>query len=190
MFPLPKEGPVSPYGQVSGGVLAEPSELLVGFSHLLPAEGHALDIACGKGRNTLFLAWRGLIATGVDCSREALGAGREMATRSGLTAHFVQADLTRFSLPDSIFSVILCFKYRDPALYSSIRGALRTGGLLIYETHTAEHLRFGRKPGTPAHLLGRNELLHAFADWEIIYYHEVWIGRGTASLVARKPFFC
>ena len=136
----------------------------------------------------MFLARRGLGATGVDRSWEAVAAGREAAARSNLNAHFVQADLMRFDLPPDTFSVIICFKYRERLLYPVIRTALRPGGPLIYETYTAEHPKYGRRPRNPAHLLGRNELLQTFSDWEIIFYREVWMGRGVASLVARRPF--
>ena len=118
---------------------------------------------------------------------KALAAGREAAARSNLKVSFVQADLTRLSLPRNAIAVAICFKYRDPQLYPALRAALQPGGLLIYETYTIEHLKYGRKPLNPAHLLGQNELRDAFGDWEIIYYHEVWTGRGVASLVARKP---
>lgn len=136
----------------------------------------------------MFLSRCGLSATGIDRSRPALEAGREAAARSNLKAHFVQADLTRFAFPAEAFSAVLCFKYRDPLLYPSIRSTLRPGGLLIYETYTVEHLGFGRRPRNPAHLLGRNELLRAFGDWEIIFYREAWLGSGIASMAARKPF--
>lgn len=165
----------------------EPSSLLVRFSGLLPSDGLAMDLACGHARNTLYLAQQGLAAIGVDRSMEALKSGREAAARSNLKVSLVQADLARFALPANAFSVVICFKYRDPDLYPSIRASLRAGGLLFYETYTFEHRQFGRKPLDPAHLLERNELLEAFGDWEIIYYQEVWAGRGAASLVARKP---
>ncbi|HEV2246155.1 MAG TPA: class I SAM-dependent methyltransferase [Terriglobia bacterium] len=157
------------------------------FSGLLPSDGLAMDLACGYARNTLHLARQGLAAIGVDRSMEALKSGREAAARSKLKISLVQADLTRFTLPATTFSVVICFKYRDPGLYPSIRASLHPGGLLIYETYTHEHRQFGRKPLDPAHLLERNELLEVFGDWEIIYYQEVWAGRGAASLVARKP---
>ena len=146
-----------------------------------------MDLACGHARNTLHLAQQGLAAVGVDRSMEGLKSGREAAARSNHKVSLVQADLARFALPANAFSVVICFKYRDPDLYASIRASLRPGGLLIYETYTFEHRQFGRKPLDPAHLLERNELLEAFGDWEIIYYQEVWAGRGAASLVARKP---
>jgi tellurite methyltransferase len=185
---IPKAGIVPPKKQSNKRVSAQPSALLVRFSGLLPRTGFAADVACGYGQNTLYLASQGLVATGFDRSREGLEAGREAALRSNLTAHFVQADLTRFALPDHAFSVLICFKYRDPKLFRSIRAALCPGGLLIYETYTIEHLKCGHKSLNPAHLLERNELLHAFGDWEIIFYREAWVGRGVASIVARKPF--
>ncbi|HET9178173.1 MAG TPA: class I SAM-dependent methyltransferase [Terriglobia bacterium] len=180
------------FQEAEGGRCAstEPSSLLVRFSGLLPRKGLALDLACGYPRNALYLARHGLAVIGVDRSMEALKSGREAAARSNLNVYLAQADLTRFALPANTFSVVICFKYRDPGLYPSIRASLRPGGLLVYETYTLEHRQFGRKPLDPAHLLERHELIETFGDWEIIYYREVWAGQGTASLLARKPGRC
>lgn len=166
----------------------EPSTLLKCFCSVLPRSGLALDVACGCGQNARFLATRGLQTVGIDLSWKALAAGRELISGSSAKIDYVQADLTSFTLPSNAFSVVICFKYRDPNLYSSLRAALRPGGLLIYETYTCEHLHYGLRPQNPAHLLGRQELLRAFGDWEIIFYREIWTGRGVSSLVARKPF--
>jgi tellurite methyltransferase len=187
MSSFPNAGTASLKGESGRRAPTEPSALLVRFSGFLPHGGLALDLACGYGRNTLYLARQGLAAIGVDRSMEALKAGRKAAARSNLKASFVQADLTRFVLPINAFSVMICFKYRNRNLYPSIRAALRPGGLLVYETYTSLHQNYGHKPLNPAHLLEANELLQAFGDWEIIFYREVWIGRGVASLVARKP---
>ena len=187
MSSIPNAGAVSQEGQSGQCARVEPSALLVRFSDFLPPAGLALDLACGYGRNTLYLARHGLAATGMDQSRESLEAGREAAVRANLKASFVQADLTRCALRANAFSVVICFRYRDPRWYPSIRAALRPGGLLVFETYTLEHRKYGHKPLDPAHLLGRHELLQTFGDWEIIFYHEVWMRRGTASLVARKP---
>lgn len=179
---------MSPDGQAGRCVPKEPSALLVKFCGLLPRGGLALDVACGYGQNTLFLASQGLTAIGVDRSWKALAAGREAAAHSNLNASYVQADLTSFAIPKNTFSVVICFKYCDQNLYPSLRAALVPGGLLICETYTDEHAMFSFRPRNPAHLLQRNELLQAFGDWEIFFYREVWTGRGVASLVARKPF--
>ena len=187
MSSFPTSGTVSQKEPSDACAAARPGALLVRFGELLPHSGLALDVACGYGQNTLYMAQHGLTSTGFDLSMKALAAGREAAIQSNLKVSFVQVDLTRFSLPHNAFSVVICFKYRDPQLYPTLRAALRPGGLLVYETYTVEHLKYGRKPLRSAHLLARNELLHAFRDWEIIFYREVWTGRGVASLVARKP---
>jgi tellurite methyltransferase len=178
---------VSPQGQQTICTPTEPSNLLVRFSDLLPRQGLALDVACGWGRNSLFLARRGLRVLAVDRSREALAQGRELATQADLAVDFVQADLTVFKLPVNSVCLIVCFNYRDPALYLALRSSLRPGGLLIYETYTDEHRHYDARPRNPDHVLAKSELLREFRDWQLIFYREVWINRGVASLVAQKP---
>ncbi len=165
----------------------EPSSLLAEFTGLLPFGGLALDIACGAGRHEIYLAERGLRVVGVDSSWQGLARGRELASRKDRSISWVQADLGNFALPPVAFDVILCFYYRDPKIYGQIRQALRPGGLLIYETYTLDQLRFATGPRNAAHLLEPAELLREFGDWDVILYHETWMKRGLASLVARKP---
>ena len=146
-----------------------------------------MDLACGGGRNSAYLARRGLHVVGVDRAWEGLRRGKETAAQAGVEVSWVQADLDRFHLPAGSFDVIVCFYYRDPSLYPRIRAAIRPGGLLIYQTFTRDQLRFSKGPRNPAHLLEPGELLDAFGDWDLIFYHETWSERGEAALVARKP---
>jgi len=167
--------------------IIEPSKLLVKFSGLFPAHGRALDIACGGGRNSVYLAGRGLCVLGIDRSWEALQQGRELARRQGRNVAWVQGDLEAVTLPIDAFDVITCFYYRHPTLYPSLRAALRSGGLLFFETFTRDQLNFSSGPRNPAHLLEPRELLQAFGDWDVLFYRETWVERGMAVLVARKP---
>ncbi len=166
---------------------SEPSELLTAFSSLLPERGRALDLACGGGRHSVFLAQHGLSVTGVDASDEALRQARELARQKNVRVDFVQADLERFALPRATFDVVACFYYRDPNLYAPLGEALVPGGLLFYETYTLEQLRFDSGPRNPAHLLEPGELRAAFRRWQVIFYREQWRQKGLASLIARKP---
>ena len=166
---------------------AERSGFLVELGHLLPARGRALDLACGGGRNSVFLAEHGLRAVGIDRSWHVLQQGRELAARRHVSVSWIQADLEKFLLPPAAFDVILCFYYRDPCLYAPICASLRPGGLLFYETYTREQLQLSEGPRNPAHLLEPAELLKAFGGWDLLFYRETWIERGVASLVARKP---
>ena len=164
----------------------EPRSLLVQFSALLPRRGRALDVAAGAGRNSVYLAARGLSVVAVDRSRAGLERGKALARDNCVRIHWVQADLENFVLPPSSFDVITCFYYRDPALYPRWGTALRPGGLIFYETYTRDQSRFGCGPRNPAHLLEPGELLDAFRALDVVFYHEFWKGRGAASLVARK----
>lgn len=161
--------------------------MLTAFAGLLPNEGRALDLACGTGRNCLWLARRGFDVVGVDLSAEALRQGRELASRDGLRVNWVEADVEAYSLASNELDVILCFYYRSPALYPRLRAALRPGGWLFCETYTLEQLRYDSGPRNPDHLLRPAELLSVFADWNVVYYRETAADRGVASLVARKP---
>lgn len=168
-------------------VPTERSQLLVEFSDLLPTGGWALDLACGSGRNSVFLAQRRLVVVGIDRSWEALRQGRELAAQNRVTVFWVRADLENFKLPVAAFDVIISFYYRDLSLYKPLRDSLRPGGLIFYETFTQEQLRFGVGPRYPAHLLEPGELLSTFGDWDLIFYRETWVERGVAALIARKP---
>jgi SAM-dependent methyltransferase len=153
-----------------------------------PARARVLDLACGAGRNSLFLASRGHRVVAIDRSLEGLCQGRELARREGVHVSWVAADLETCPLPPLIFDVILCFYYRDPNWYPRLRSSLRPEGLILCETYTREQLKVGEGPRNPAHLLEPGELLAAFGDWPVLYYREGRVGkRALAQLVARKP---
>ena len=86
------------------------------------------------------------------------------------------------------FSAILVFRYLHRPLIPCIAKSLKQGGILMYETFTAEQARFG-KPKNPDHLLKAGELLSWFKDWEVIYTFEGIVGappKAVARLVCRK----
>ena len=165
----------------------QPNRLLTSFAGLIPTRGRALDLACGAGSNSVWLAERGLEVTGIDFSAEALRKGEDLAQSRGCTVHWFQADLQSYPLPAAEADIVVCFCYRDPALYPRIRAALRPGGHLFYETYTLNQLSYASGPRNPDHLLRPGELLTAFADWQVLFYRETWIKHGLASLVAKKP---
>jgi tellurite methyltransferase len=165
----------------------EPSKLLIEFANSLPNVGWALDLACGGGRNSIYLARRGMRVLGVDRSWNSLERGRALASQKGATVLWLQADLEQVVFPAATFDVILCFYYRDPLWYGRLCDWLRPGGLLMYETYTQEQLRFDSGPRNPAHLLHPGELLEAFREWRVVLSRETIGDRAVASLVARKP---
>lgn len=181
---------------------AAPSEVLCELLPLLPA-GAALDIACGTGRNALFLAAEGWHVTAVDGSAVALEKLAEIAAQRGIPARhatswpdcqrreergiaLLQADLDRAIFPVSRFSVVLNFNFLQRDLFAQIERTLRPGGVVLFETYTASQLGFAGGPQTREFLLSPGELRAAFPACEILFYRELKARKGIASLLARK----
>ena len=148
--------------------------------------GNALDIACGVGRNTHFLAEKGFLVDAVDFSDYALGQVKKLAT-----IKTIEADLDRYNLELNKYDLIVNVNYLNRRLLPQIKEALKSGGVVIFETFIVAHGDF-TQPSNPEFLLRKNELLHTFIGLDIIYYEEKDDTnlRGekirVASLVARK----
>jgi len=57
--------------------------------------GRALDLGCGTGTDTIYLATHGWDVTAVDATPKALSIAQRNATAAGVTAHFIHGDVTR-----------------------------------------------------------------------------------------------
>jgi len=153
--------------------------------------GPVLDLACGTGRNSIYLAQKGLRVTCCDISPENLEEVKKRAESHQVEIELWQVDLEREGmnpLPGDSYGAILVFRYLHRPLMECIKKALRNGGVLIYETFTREQRQFG-KPHNPNFLLDPGELRHTFADWEVIHYFEGTKEnptRAVAQIVCRK----
>jgi SAM-dependent methyltransferase len=150
----------------------------------------ALDLACGAGRDAVFLAQHGFEVEGWDHAPEALERAHELARRHGVTVHTEVRDLERPDLPPPArpFDLIVCFRFLHRPLFPWMERALAPGGWLVYETYRAGQERFGR-PIRPHFLLARDELARAFPALETVRYEERDPEGGpvSARLLARKP---
>ena len=115
--------------------------------------GRAVDLACGEGRNALWLASRGWQVRAVDFAQEGLAKGRaEQARREAagqpLALEWVCADVVTDELPpDSADLVLVCYlqlpaQQRRRALRHAAK-ALTPGGLLLVVGHDSSNLRAG-----------------------------------------------
>jgi SAM-dependent methyltransferase len=84
-------------------------ELVEGPAAVPP--GRALDIGCGSGTDSIYLAHRGWTVTAVDIVPEALALARRRAKTAGVEASFVEGDVTRLDQlgVDGTFDLILDF---------------------------------------------------------------------------------
>ncbi len=150
-----------------------------------------LDLACGNGRNGLFLLQHHIPVTFADNNESALGEVEQKLEACTTKAQIWQVDLEvpgQDPLAGKQFDAILVFNYLHRPLMNSIQNAVRPGGLVMYETFTVDQAKHGR-PSNPDFLLKPGELLDSFAAWEILSYNEGERSNpvsAKASLVARK----
>jgi SAM-dependent methyltransferase len=174
-----------------------------------------LDLACGSGRNGLYLVNKNIPVVFADIKESALeqvkkslaSKERELIT----SASFWQVDFEQDNflqekakpLAGKSFSAIMVFRYLHRPLFEQIKQAITVGGYVVYETFTVEHPQFGR-PKNPNFLLKQGELAELFSDWEIIHNFEGIIDvnktdanstddnnesgkQAIAQIIARKP---
>jgi dihydroneopterin aldolase len=174
-----------------------PAQFLKDSLSLLP-RGQALDVACGRGRNTLCLASQGFKVDAVDRDEQVLADLASDATQQGLTSVTIRAmDLEDPARPPEIpaarYEVILGFYYLHRPLFPALLQALKPGGVLIYETFLVDnHLRY-HHPRRREFCLKHNELLTLVRGLRILHYDEGGRHDGhetepvfTARLLAQK----
>jgi SAM-dependent methyltransferase len=132
-----------------GGLLfgAEPNRFLVAEVGELPP-GRALDLACGSGRNAVWLAARGWTVTGVDFSGVALAQARALAAERGVEVEWVEGDLLEWRPADGAFDLVVVLYLQVPAderrgILARAAAAVAPGGTLLVVGHDLENLNGG-----------------------------------------------
>jgi SAM-dependent methyltransferase len=110
--------------------------------------GRALDLGCGEGRNTLWLAERGWSVLGVDFSSVAIERAKSLAEERGLAAEFMVTDAVHFQSEGSPFDLVIVFYLQLP--HADVRTMLRNaaaavapGGTLLVVAHDLDNLQHG-----------------------------------------------
>lgn len=135
----------------AGGVTWEPeapNEVLIDALGTLGVDGGSvIDLGCGEGRDSIYLASRGFAVTGVDVARPALEKARSRAAEAGVRPTFLERDVVDLrDLPEGAFDLAInmgCLHMIPDAdlrarHLSRVRELLRPGGLFLL-AHCREH---------------------------------------------------
>jgi tellurite methyltransferase len=146
--------------------------------------GRALDLACGAGRNALWLAEQGWSVTAVDGLREAIDSLRQNAAERGVNVETHVADLEKseYAIEPSRWDLVVISYYLQRDLFEPAKRGVVPGGVLLAIVLLGDG-RFRAAPG---------ELRGYFSGWEILHDREGDPGdssphRAVAEIVARRP---
>jgi 2-polyprenyl-3-methyl-5-hydroxy-6-metoxy-1,4-benzoquinol methylase len=125
---------------------AEPNRFLVTeVEGLAPAR--ALDLACGAGRNAVWLAKQGWSVTGVDFSDVALANARRLADERGVAVRWVECDLLEWQ-PAEAFELVVVLYLQLPAaerrlVLGRAASTVAPGGIMLVVGHDLQNLNDG-----------------------------------------------
>jgi SAM-dependent methyltransferase len=148
-----------------------PARLLVDVaSELIP--GRVLDLACGAGRNALWLAQRGWEVTAIDGAEEAIRLVREHDAAIDARVLDLESDAP-LPFADGSFDLVVILYFLHRPLFAEAQRVLRPGGVVVTAIRTTGI--------NPRFCLSLEELRGEFSACEVLYAGEV----DTAELVAR-----
>lgn len=152
----------------------EPAAFLSRHAGRIPDGAETLVVADGEGRNSVYLATRGLRVTAMDVSEVGVGKARRLAAQRGVDLDLRVADITAWEwTPEAYDAVVAVFiQFLDPrqraAVFAGLQQTLRHGGVLLLHGYRPEQIQHGTGgPSDPAHLYDEALLREAFAEMEI-----------------------
>lgn len=181
----------------------EPNAFLVSQAALL-GTGHALALADGEGRNSVWLAQQGFSVDAFDFSAPAVEKAKALAAKHQVQVNFTCTDWQSFDWKPASYDLVagVFFQFATPAeraeLFEKIKHSLKPGGTVLIQGYGKNQLNF--KTGGPdklEHLYDEDLLRQAFAGFDVqvceTYETTIHEGAGHSGMsalvgfVARKP---
>jgi SAM-dependent methyltransferase len=151
---------------------AEPNRFLVAEAAGLPT-GRALDLACGEGRNALWLAELGWSVTAVDYSSVAIAKARARAEREKRDVEFICEDLLVYEPETAAYDLVLVLYLQLPAgerrvVLERARAALAPGGTFLLVGHDLTNMTEGvGGPSDPSVLYTPDDIVAELPGLEV-----------------------
>ncbi len=165
-------------------LIASPSPWIVEHAACIPRAGRVLDLACGSGRHSVWLAAHGYQVDAVDRDEQAV------AHMQGMHNINVKiADIETGNWPESVelYDGIIVSRYLFRPLLQKLAAMLKPDGVLIYETFMEGNERYGR-PRNPDFLLQPHELSTVYAP--LLKIHAFWQGEVAGEVPAVMQRIC
>lgn len=165
-----------------GHQTAAPSAWLTRWAAAIPEGAEVLDLACGRGRHSRYLATLGYRVCAVDRDPQALDA---LAGVKGVDVQLADLENGSWPFAPGRFGGIVVTNYLHRPLFPHILDGLAADSVLIYETFALGNERFGR-PSRPEFLLRPGELLELVRDrLRVVAFEEGETGDPASAVIQR-----
>lgn len=138
-----------------------------------------LDLGCGQGGDSLFLAKNGFSVMAVDSSDVAINQMKNIKDELKLSnLELICGDVSDFNIEKDKYQAISCrnvlnFLAKDEALeiLHRLQNNIQTSGYIIIEAFTPDDPSFASEHKFSSYF-EEQELLHFFSGYKILYYLE------------------
>ncbi len=165
-------------------MIKSPSEWLIYCLNQInyKKNSHALDLACGYGRNSIYLEDRGYAVISIDISKKALDHFSGKNIRK-----FCKniEDINSWPIHEKKFELVLVTNFLNREIFSYILKSVNKGGYLIYETFSEGNEKYG-KPKNRDFILKSNELLKLTEEFKLLCFENVKVEFNTSGFVKQK----
>ncbi|HVC48767.1 MAG TPA: class I SAM-dependent methyltransferase [Burkholderiales bacterium] len=171
-------------GSVDAGsrdVLIFPSDWVKRWASYIPRKAKVLDLACGSGRHSRYLARLGHEVTAVDLDISRISSA---VIQNVIPLKLdIEHELWPFALNE--FSGIVVTNYLYRPVFSNLIKSLAIGGVLIYETFSHGNEQYGN-PKRPEYLLLPGELLEIVeGKLHVLGYEDGYVNKPRPACVQR-----
>ena len=182
----------------------EPADFMLAHEHHLKPGLKGLAVADGEGRNSVFMAQRGVETVAMDMSSNALKKAKALAEERGVRVEHIEASVTDWHWEPAAFDLVVAvfIQFLSPderaAVFAGMVETLKPGGVLMLHGYRPEQLDYGTGgPPIEENMYSEALLREHFAGLEVLaldsYDKEIDEGVGHSGmsalidLVARKP---
>ena len=144
--------------------------------------GYVLDLACGKGRHSIFLSNLGYNVLSVDIDEHKLNCFNGKLIKKKIID---VENINNWPLDEKKFNVIIVTNFLNRKIFPSIIGSIKKGGYLIYETFSEGHQKIGR-PTNPKYILKPRELIRLSNKMQLLAYESIYVNNPSNHLFQQR----
>ena len=170
----------------------EPAQALVKLEKYLVPKGRTLVVADGEGRNSVYLATKGLDVVATDFSEVGIDKAKALAAQKNVDVDYRHCDIHEQDWSaekyDNVVAIFIQFVTPSEIkkIFEGLQSAVKLGGTLLIHGYTPEQVKYGTGgPSNPDHMYTEELLASSFANMSIklnrAYYAEISEGTGHSG---------